>query len=464
MRRNLAATLSACATLWLAGCSDDTTAPSSGTPPLAPPRMEAATAAAAALAAEVRGLAANQGITPITRPAPVRRELSVLGRALAFDKVLSGNKDISCMTCHLAKLATVDGRSVAIGTGGTGLGLQRTHPQGVFVHRSAPALFNLSPMKVLTWDGRVFLNTTKNLVRTPTVQLTAPQLAALEFGPISALPMFPVLSRVEMRGTTGNELAAVPDSLPRRTWVFLMARLGAIPQYRTMFEAAYPGQVFDSLNFAHAGNAIGGWITDVFSFANSPWDRMLAGDDDAMTEQQLRGARAFLTTAKCSLCHAGPLLTDQKFHNVAVPQVGPGFGDGATGHDDFGRMRESKKLSDKYRFRTPPLRNVELTAPYGHDGAIVTLRGWVDHYTGSDVKLRNYDVNQLEPALRGTLQPTTSDILLTRDTRLKTLAMTQPTVDDITEFLKALTDPAARDMRSLVPTSVPSGLPVDNLP
>jgi cytochrome c peroxidase len=463
MRRNLAATLSACATLWLAGCSDDTTAPSPGADPVGP-RMAAATAAVAALAAEVRGLAANQGITPITRPAPVRRELSVLGRALAFDKVLSGNRDISCMTCHLAKLATVDGRSVAIGTGGTGLGLQRTHPQGTFVHRSAPALFNLSPMRVLTWDGRVFLNTTKNLVRTPTVQLTAPQLAALEFGPVSALPMFPVLSRVEMRGTTGNELAAVPDSLPRRTWVFLMARLGAIPQYRTMFEAAYPGQVFDSLNFAHAGNAIGGWITDVFSFANSPWDRMLAGDDDAMTEQQLRGARAFLTTAKCSLCHAGPLLTDQKFHNVAVPQVGPGFGDGPTGHDDFGRMRESKKLSDKYRFRTPPLRNVELTAPYGHDGAIVTLRGWVDHYTGSDVKLRSYDVNQLEPALRGTLQPTTSDILLTRDTRLKTLVMTQQTVDDITEFLKSLTDPAARDMRSVVPTSVPSGLPVDNLP
>jgi cytochrome c peroxidase len=464
MRRNLAATLSACATLWLAGCSDDTTAPSPGADPVGPPRMAAATAAVAALAAEVRGLAANQSITPITRPAPVRRELSVLGRALAFDKVLSGNRDISCMTCHLAKLATVDGRSVAIGTGGTGLGLQRTHPLGTFVHRSAPPLFNLSPMRVLTWDGRVFLNTTKNLVRTPTVQLTAPQLAALEFGPVSALPMFPVLSRVEMRGTTGNELAAVPDSLPRRTWVFLMARLGAIPQYRTMFEAAYPGQVFDSLNFAHAGNAIGGWITDVFSFANSPWDRMLAGDDDAMTEQQLRGARAFLTTAKCSLCHAGALLTDQKFHNVAVPQVGPGFGDGPTGHDDFGRMRESKKLSDKYRFRTPPLRNVELTAPYGHDGAIVTLRGWVDHYTGSDVKLRNYDVNQLEPALRGTLQPTTSDILLTRDTRLKTLVMTQQTVDDISEFLKSLTDPAARDMRSVVPTAVPSGLPVDNLP
>ena len=236
-------------------------------------------------------------------------------------------------------------------------------------------------MTFLTWDGRVFKNS-KGIIRTPTIQLTTAQRAVLEFGPVSALPMFPVLSRVEMRGTSGNELAAVPDSLPRRTWAFLMQRLGTIPAYRTMFEAAYPGQTFATMDFVHAGNAIGGWITDVFSFTNTPWDLLLAGNDDALTEQQLRGAEAFLTTAKCSQCHAGPMFTDQKFHNVAVPQVGPGFGDGTTGHDDFGRMRETKNLKDKYRFRTPPLRNVELTAPYGHDGAIVTLRGWVDHYPG----------------------------------------------------------------------------------
>ena len=461
-RRNLAAALSACATLWLAGCSNDTTAPSQ-TSPAETPQIQAATAEVAALAAEVRTLAAGQGITGLQRPAPVRRELSLLGRALAFDKILSGNRDISCMTCHLAKLATVDGRSVAIGQGGSGLGPARVHPQGTFVHRSAPALFNLSPMTFLTWDGRVFKNSI-GVVRTPTVQLTTAQRAVLEFGPVSALPMFPVLSRVEMRGTSGNELAAVPDSLPRRTWAFLMQRLGTIPQYRTMFEAAYPGQVFANMDFVHAGNAIGGWITDVFSFTNTPWDQFLAGNDDALTEQQLRGAKAFLTTAKCSQCHAGPLLTDQKFHNVAVPQVGPGFGDGPTGHDDFGRMRESHNIKDKYRFRTAPLRNVELTAPYGHDGAIVTLRGWVDHYTASDVKLRNYNPAQLEPALQGTLQPTASDILLTRDSRLNKLPMTAQTVDDITEFLKSLTDPAARDMRALVPASVPSGLTVDNLP
>ena len=421
-RRNLAAVLSACATLWLAGCSDDTTAPSQAVDPTSTPQIAAATAETAALAASVRALATGQGMAPLQRPAPVRPALSVLGRALAFDKVLSGNRDISCMTCHLSKLATVDSRSIAIGQGGVGLGPNRVHPQGLFIHRNAPPLFNLSPMTFLTWDGRVFTNT-KGIIRTPNIQISPAQGAVLEFGPVSALPMFPVLSRSEMRGTSGNELAEVPDSLPKRTWAFLMARLGAIPQYRTMFEAAYPGQTFATMDFAHAGNAIGGWITDVFTFTNAPWDQFLAGNDDALTEQQLRGAQAFLTVAKCSQCHTGTMLTDQKFHNVAVPQVGPGFGDGPTGHDDFGRMRESHVLAHKYRFRTPPLRNVELTSPYGHDGAIVTLRGWVDHYTASDVKLRNYDVNQLEPALRGTLQPTASDILLTRDSRLKKLPL-----------------------------------------
>jgi len=107
---------------------------------------------------------------------------------------------------------------------------------------------------------------------------------------------------------------------------------------------------------------------------------------------------------------------------------------------------------------------VELTAPYGHDGAIVSLRDWVDHYSRSDVKLRAYDPSQLEPLLQGTLIPTAEQILLTRDNRLKTLVLQPQTVDEITEFLKALTDPSARDLSRFVPSTVPSGLPVDHLP
>jgi cytochrome c peroxidase len=302
------------------------------------------------------------------------------------------------------------------------------------------------------------------VVRTPGAQLTTAERATLEFGTLSALPMFPVLSRPEMRADAGNELADVPDSTPQKTWRRLMGRLGTIPQYRTMFQSAYPGQVFDSMTFAHAGNAMGGWITSVFAFNNTPWDRFLAGNDTALTDVQLRGAKAFLGTAKCAKCHSGPQFSDQGFHNVAVPQIGPGFGDGPGGHDDFGRMRKTKNPANKYAFRTPPLRNVELTAPYGHDGAIVTLRGWVDHYTQSAAKLRAYDPNQLELLLRGTLQPTADSILLTRDGRLNTLTMSAQTVDDITEFLKALTDPAARDLHQFVPAQVPSGLPIDNIP
>lgn len=456
MRRNLAIGVGVGATLWLTGCSDTTTAP----------QVEIATATAetTALAAEVRQLAVAHGMTPLQRPAPVRRELSLLGQALAFDKVLSGNRDISCMTCHLANNATVDGRSVGIGQGGSGLGTARVHPQGLFIHRNVPALLNLTAMTPLTWDGRVFVNSS-GVVRTPGTGLTASERATLEFGALSALPMFPVLSRAEMRAFSGNELAAIDDTKPQKIWTALMVRLGAIPEYRTMFEAAYPGQSFDNMNFAHAGNAMGGWISAALTFTNSPWDRFLAGNDAALTDTQLRGAKAFLgDTAKCAQCHNGPLLTDGKFHNVAIPQVGPGFGNGPDGHDDFGRLRQTTNLKTKYQFRTPPLRNVEITGPWGHDGAITNLRSWVDHYSQSDVKLQTYDPNQLEPLLRNTLQPTTAGILATRDIKLKGLVLDAQTVDDITEFLKALTDPAARNVRQVVPLRVPSGLSVDGTP
>jgi len=462
-RRNLAGALAVGATLWLSGCGDSATAPVDQSPAMTSAgETAAATAAVTALADSVRQLAAAQGITALPEPPAVRGALSLLGQALAFDKELSGNRDISCMTCHLSRTATVDGRSVSIGQGGTGVGTARVHPQGRFVHRSAPALFNLHALSTLTWDGRVFVD--KNgVVRTPGANLQAHQRAVLECGTVSALPMFPVLSRPEMRAEAGNELAAITDDKHQRVWKFLMRRLGAIPEYRTMFMNAYPAAIsFDSLNFAHAGNAMGCWIASVFSATNTPWDRMLAGDNDVMTETQLRGAQAFLTTARCSQCHNGPLFTDSKFHNVATPQVGPGFGNGLDGHDDFGRERQTGNIKHRYQFRTPPLRNVELTGPYGHDGAIVNLRTWVDHYSQSDVKLRSYDVTQLEPLLQGTLQPTTAGILQTRDTRLRTLVIPPETVDQITEFLKALTDPASRDLGRFVPTRVPSGLTIDS--
>jgi cytochrome c peroxidase len=149
---------------------------------------------------------------------------------------------------------------------------------------------------------------------------------------------------------------------------------------------------------------------------------------------------------------------------VAVAQFGPGQGDGMDGNDDFGRARVSDSLLDKYKFRTPPLRNVELTAPYGHDGAFFSLRDFVAHYSESTLKLQNYDITQLEPLLQGTVLDNFTDILATRDGRLSTLVMSEQEIDDITEFMKALTDPGARTLIGVIPMRVPSGLSIDGQP
>jgi cytochrome c peroxidase len=441
-------------------CSDEATAP-----PRAP---DMAKAGLNALAAEVRLLTAGRGITPLN-PAPVVRPALVrLGQALAFDKILSGNRDIACMTCHLPALGTGDFRSLSIGQGATGLGASRVHPQGLFIPRNAPPLFNLHENKPMFWDGRIFQDDGGTFHTPAGLGITSAMQQVFEFGTISMLPMFPVLSREEMRAFQGNELALISDTEENpenKVWQALMVRLGGIPEYRQMFEKAYPGQGFNNMTFAHASNAMAGFLLSKLAFSNTPWDRFLAGDDGAMTTVQLQGAKSFMgPSAKCASCHNGPALTDNKFRNVAVAQFGPGQGDGPSGHDDFGRMRVTGNAAERYAFRTPPLRNVELTAPYGHDGAFFSLRDFVDHYSESTLKLQNYDVTQLEPLLQGTVLDNFTDILATRDGRLSTLVLTEQETDDITEFMKALTDPGARTLIGVIPMRVPSGLSIDGQP
>ena len=213
------------------------------------------------------------------------------------------------------------------------------------------------------------------------------------------------------------------------------------------------------MTFAHAANAIGGFIVDKLTFDDTPWDRFLAGNDRALSNKQLAGAQTFLSL-KCSICHNGATLSDELFHDVAVAQVGPGEGDGASGHDDFGRMRVTGLASDQYLFRTTPLRNVELTAPYGHDGAIMNLRDFVEHYSESDLKLKAFDPMPLEYRLRGTVQPTTDALLAQRDTLLRGVVLTDSLVDNLMDYMSALTDDAARNLNHLVPDRVPSRLAV----
>jgi cytochrome c peroxidase len=445
------------ATVGLAACQDDsvpslTTAPSS-------PVFDRRNDDNSSVARVVRQLAASHGVVRLADAPHVRHDLSKLGQALAFDPILSGNKNISCMTCHMPGYSTSDAKSLSIGEGGKGFGPDRTHPNGVFIPRNAPPLFNMAAMRHLFWDGRIELDA-HGTVQTPAgAQVTPAMQRAFDFGPISAIGMFPVTSRIEMRGSSGNELAAIDDADNPAIWAGIMKRLGAIPEYRKMFREAYPGTRFEDLTFAHASNAIGAFIVDKLSFNNTPWDRFLSGNDHALSKSQLAGAQTFMSL-KCSSCHNGATLSDDKFHDVAMVQIGPGEGDGAGGHDDYGRMRVTGLASDRYLFRTTPLRNVELTAPYGHDGAITTLKAFVEHYSDSDLKLQAFDTKLLEPALRSTMLPTIPALLSQRDTLLNGVVLTDSIVTDLMNYMGALTDDAARHLDRLVPEHVPSHLPV----
>lgn len=121
--------------------------------------------------------------------------------------------------------------------------------------------------------------------------------------------------------------------------------------------------------------------------------------------------------------------------------------------------------SDRRRFKTRPLRNVELTAPYGHVGQFPTLMTFVGHYNDAAEQLRSYDITRHVPdrLLWPTLLDNFDEILADQDTLLLTLRFNEEIQANLVEFLRSLTDEAARDLSHTIPDRVPSGLPVDRM-
>ncbi len=416
------------------------------------------------LDAQLRQDIGRWGVIPIG-PVPAQPQALVdLGQALMFDKILSGNRDVACATCHHPSTHEGDGLSLSIGTGGTGLGPSRTlGPGRQFVRRNAPSLLNDGlGLFYLFWDGRVarFLSSFNG---GPPVPGDVPNL-------LSAQAMLPVLDRREMRGEPGdrdvfgapNELAQIADSDSAAVWQALMQRLLAIPEYVAKFNRAFPNTPTSALRFQQAAEALAAFQVAALTKTNSPFDRYLTHDDAALTTQQKRGAQLFFGTALCSSCHNGPLLGGNGFANAGVPQLGPGSP--ATPPLDRGRADLPDQQFYQFAFRVAPLRNVELTAPYMHDGAFPTLDAVVRHYNDVPLTLTTYDASQLDPALRSTYHgdaATTDSVIRTLDFRLQTpLHLSDAELADLVAFLKSLTDPSARDLSALVPAAVPSGLPV----
>jgi cytochrome c peroxidase len=413
------------------------------------------------------------GIQPLPEPPPVSDEMFELGRALFFDKILSGNEDVSCATCHLPQFGTGDGRTLSDGVHGIGFGPERGG--GTLIPRNSPPLFMLHLKSDLFWDGRV--QAREGVVSLPpAVPMTDAMRAIFRPGleVLAAQAMLPPVSREEMRGEPGenpigdlgdgyNSRGGTPDSTTA-VWDTLAQRLLGFQGYMRLFRDAYPPPDLGDFSFAHVGNAIAAFEARAFSPTDSAFERFVRGDDSALTARQVAGALEFFGPAGCARCHSGALFSDQDYHNTGLPQLGPGVGGGPSGtalaRSDIGRENVTGDPADRFRFRTPTLLNVELTAPYGHAGQFATLRDMVAHYRDAELSLRLYDIqsNVFDAALV-TTQVSNADLVLAMlDPHLH--APRDFDVDAVVEFLRSLTAWSAAHPRDLVPESVPSGLPV----
>ena len=241
---------------------------------------------------------------------------------------------------------------------------------------------------------------------------------------VAAQAMFPVTSFGEMAGQKGENEVANAASLNNAAgsggvWELLAQRLQAIPEYRVRFKSAYPDRVqtLEDITYVLAANAIAAFEATVFQFTESPFDRYLE-TGEGLTRQQERGMKLFYGKANCSTCHSGKFQTDHEFHAIAMPQIGPGKSDGndasywqATGQrafpEDFGRGRVTFWSEDNYKFRTPSLRNVELTGPWGHAGAYDELIDVVRHHADPVGSVEAYELTPgTLPALDSVLEIT----------------------------------------------------------
>ncbi|HSL71000.1 MAG TPA: cytochrome c peroxidase [Longimicrobiales bacterium] len=422
----------------------------------------------AGIDAQLRQSLTMWGVTAIA-PMPAQDpNLVALGRALFFDKILSGNKDIACATCHQPAAALGDGLSLPVGTGGTGHGAARTLGAGrTFGPRQSPSLLNSGlGLFYMFWDGR--LSGRQGFFNNETGIPLPPGLATA----LIAQAMLPVLNRQEMRGNPGdrdrfgqiNELAQFTDDQSGAIWQAVMQRLLTIPEYVALFNAAFPTRPASQLTFADAARALATFQMDAFTKTRSAFDRYLERDNAALSAAQKRGALLFFDEKPCGSCHNGPFIGGQGFANVGVPQIGPGVR--VQLPLDLGRGElEQHNSFYRFAFRVAPLRNVELTAPYMHSGAYATLEAVVEHYNNVPLAIRTYDTAQLDPDLLPLYhgdEATIKNVLTTLDGRLQTpLNLTDGDKADLVAFLKSLTDPAARNLAAIAPTRVPSGLPVN---
>lgn len=378
---------------------------------------------------------AGQVAGPVAAPSPVTASGEPataaeveLGRALFWDPVLSGSKDVACATCHHPDFAYADGRDLSRGAGAAGLGPARADQSNgriPLLRRNAPTVINVAFNGVDRQRGRG--RNARSTVPGRVDPARAPMFWDNRVRSLEAQALEPLKAREEMRGDAWSEATAVEA---------VVARLRDIPEYVARFEAAFgPGAAVDAPSL---GRALATFQRTLVAM-NSPVDRFASGEADALTPQQRRGMQAF-DDVGCDRCHSGPMFSDFDLH--------------AEGVREHPALPEPDAGAGRFRFRTPSLRNVALTAPYMHNGVLSTL---------ADV-LRFYDNGRSEnpnvAAGRGGRRGDATGIgRLARDFQ-RVDDMSDEQMLDIIAFLEALTDTG---FDRTVVARVPSGLPPGGL-
>lgn len=398
-----------------------------------------------------------------------------LGQLLFWDRLLSGNKTISCATCHHPRFGTSDGQSLGMGEGGVGLGPdRRADPANLpeqRIPRNSPAIWNLGATEFtrMFHDGRIEEDASRpGGLRTPLEDEMVVGFASL----LSAQNMFPVLSPDEMAGHyEENEIStSVRQGVITATggaWDRIAARVEAVPKYRALFDEAVPDTRDRPLVFSDISNAIAQFVAFEFRSDDTPFDAYLRGAG-TLPADAMAGMELFYSKAGCSDCHSGKFQTDHGFHAMGSPQLGPGKGERFERHQrDVGRMRVTNDKADLYAFRTPSLRNVTLTAPYGHAGGHVDLESFVRFHLDPVNGLAEYQPQAVLAPFEAAkpdwamLEGGTEFAAIAAAVTRPPVSLTDAEITQILAFLATLESPTAKTGRLGIPDTVPSGLEVE---
>lgn len=237
---------------------------------------------------------------------------------------------------------------------------------GALGTRNAQPLQNMIFMNEFTWDG------------------------AAES--LDAQPIIPITAEVEMNESFSN----------------ITDKLQADEEYPQLFAEAFENGEVNTDNML---KAISQFLVMMVS-ADSKYDKILKNEGSQFTAEEEAGKVLF--DQKCTTCHAGVLFTDQSYRNNGLP-IDPEY-------DDEGRSRVTGLQADKYKFKVPSLRNIQITYPYMHDGRFQTLAQVLDHYDSGMVATEN-----LDPVFQ---QNENLGVSLTEDEKQKIIAFLETLTDD----------------------------------